>query len=281
MNKLCYLALVAFLLSQNIVNAAPASQENTVELSQQPSSNWSGFYLGINSGYTWGNAHAKTTASNPPSSGYFTQADIQSINANGNFHLHPQGYVGGAQVGYNKCFTNAITLGIETDFNAFLLSTSKSVSAFYPEAGAGEYTLTQKVSTDWLYTLRPRIGYAYKKAFAFLTGGLALTNLKYTQVFFDNSLSAQGYSPSLDAYTTASTNKVSAGWAIGAGVEYLLCKRLSICLSYLYASFNSLSNSDNIRLDFQSTIYRSSLNNSANLNTNIVRVGLNWKLYRE
>jgi opacity protein-like surface antigen len=48
----------------------------------------------------------------------------------------------------------------------------------------GSYSTT--VSTDWLLTVRPRIGFAWDRTLAYATLGLAVTQLKFSQTYTDN-----------------------------------------------------------------------------------------------
>lgn len=50
---------------------------------------WTGFYIGANAGYAWGNAAFAS----------------------------PGGFIGGAQIGYNYQFASPFVLGVETDFD--------------------------------------------------------------------------------------------------------------------------------------------------------------------
>ena len=52
------------------------------------------------------------------------------------------------------------------------------------ETCIGNYSTT--IRTEWLLTLRPRVGYAWGNTLVFGTGGLALTRLKFSQTYNDN-----------------------------------------------------------------------------------------------
>ena len=67
-----------------------------------PAFNWSGFYAGINAGYAWGSRDQVTT---DPAGAVVGAATVK-----------PNGFLGGAQIGYNWMVAPAWLLGVETDF---------------------------------------------------------------------------------------------------------------------------------------------------------------------
>src|ERR1700690_1900321 len=65
---------------------------------------WSGFYIGGNIGYGWGQSHDTSTINNTAGMTLFTNTDKTSMN----------GVVGGGQVGYNWQMQR-IVVGLEAD----------------------------------------------------------------------------------------------------------------------------------------------------------------------
>ena len=70
---------------------------------------------------------------------------------------------------------------------------------------------TASVSSDWLTTLRPRVGFAANNWLVYVTGGLAVANLKSNFSFTDTFAGAT---------KLASISKTKAGWTVGVGTEY-------------------------------------------------------------
>lgn len=101
---------------------------------------WTGFYLGVNAGYAWGEADARTS-SDCPATGYYCQpgfdANGPAISALGSGSLDPSGFTGGLQAGYNVQ-SGQLVFGGELDVNAFRLSASRFASALIPANGAGQ-----------------------------------------------------------------------------------------------------------------------------------------------
>ena len=77
--------------------------------------NWTGAYVGFNTGAALGRYHTSKTTT--PSPTYlFSPADVAAVNAAGQQQIKRPGFTGGVQAGYNWQFGRAL-LGIEADFN--------------------------------------------------------------------------------------------------------------------------------------------------------------------
>lgn len=240
-----------------------------------PAFAWTGFYAGINGGYARATAKTNVTIS-PGSNPYMTGDEfIQHVAATGDMSLHPNSIIGGVQIGYNKVLNNGLMLGLETDFNAFPLQTSKTASDIYP-GYTSTYTYKETVNTHWLYTLRPRVGYAYKKFLPFITGGLAATNLTYQQNFTDTYYTDAPAPPGYNAYAHHTTSSTLAGWALGGGLEYSFTHQLSLGLSYLYTQFNSLSSTADLQEIYGGTVYTGTFHHTVRMDANLLRMDLNW-----
>ncbi len=238
----------------------------------------SGFYLGINGGYSWGNAEAKVTTTISSDNPYLFSPDIPLILKKGDFHFHPQTGMGGVQLGYNSCLSNNVLVGIETDFGFFHYNRSKSISLVYPEATLATFTIYQKIDTHWLYTLRPRLGYIYQRMLFFLTGGLSVTDLHYKEIFSDDYYTFYPSPPGANAYQLISKRKTIMGWTVGAGLEYLLINHLSLCLTYLYSNFNTTSFRNLLQVVYGGDNYQNPFQDQVSLNANSLRLGLNWQI---
>src|SRR5579864_9371565 len=106
--------------------------------------NWTGFYAGVNVGYSWGRQDATLD-------GF---GSVGSSNVNG--------IIGGGQIGYNWQI-NQVVLGVETDFQG---------SGQRGDGGVpGVATFTNRL--DWFGTVRGRLGYAFDRWLPYVTGGWA------------------------------------------------------------------------------------------------------------
>lgn len=230
-------------------------------------SNWAGSYAGLNAGWSFGNSHAHTsTVFN--GAGYFAASSVTSIANSGSQNLSSDGFTGGAQLGFNRQSGN-IVYGFETDFGAFDAHDSKSTTTVYPCCGPTNYTINQSVDTDWLLTMRPRIGYSTGNLLIYGTGGLSVTNIKYKERFTDTFA---------NALETSSQNTFKAGWNLGAGVEYKVMSNWSVKGEYLYTDFGNISNtSNNLTETSGGNPALNTFSHSANLSSNVIRVGFNYQ----
>ena len=73
-----------------------------------PGYNWSGFYVGVNAGYGVGSAPTSLTV-NDAEANYFSP-DLNPLPGT----LHPRGFTGGGQLGFNYQFGSLVT-GLEAD----------------------------------------------------------------------------------------------------------------------------------------------------------------------
>jgi outer membrane immunogenic protein len=115
-----------------------------------PFFSWSGFYLGINAGYAFGDTNWTNT---------LTGITTGDFNANG--------FMAGGTIGYNMQFGSAI-FGVEADFD---WSGVKGAT----NANCGPNCETRNT---WFATARGRIGYAFDRFMPYVTGGAAFGDVK-------------------------------------------------------------------------------------------------------
>jgi len=186
---------------------------------------WTGFYVGLNTGYSFGHSDANYTA--PELSAY-------SIDSN------PSGWSGGLQLGANYQLKNRIVFGIEGE--ASYVDASDTIYDSMSDAH-GRPNNTIKTSSDYAGTVRARLGYAVGCFLPYLTAGIAGANAKVSAT--DGPLSESDF---------------LVGWTVGAGIEYALTKNWSIRTEYLHVDLgrhtwfagklwesSSLSTSETIR----------------------------------
>lgn len=110
---------------------------------------WTGFYVGANAGYAWG------------------QIDSTNLGVVGGFK-DPDGFVGGGQIGYNYQVGQWV-FGAEADFQGADLK----ATATAPALG-----LTASNELNYFGTVRARVGYAFDRFLPYVTGGFAYGNVK-------------------------------------------------------------------------------------------------------
>lgn len=245
-----YLAALA-VLAAIITASLPASAET----------NWAGFYAGINAGAAFSSADAKTTLEDQQD--YFAASSVASINANGMRSLDQENFTGGVQAGINFQDGNFV-YGIEADFGAFNAADSESTTATYPCCGPATYTLSQDVDTSWLFTARPRIGWATDNFLIYGTGGLSVSNVEAGERLTDT----------FGAVQSTSTSDTKTGWNIGGGVEFGIEGGWSVKGEYLYTDLGDVSSSS-ANLDDGGGPYTDTFNHETELTSSFARVGVN------
>lgn len=175
---------------------------------------FSGVYLGAVAGYgqyTWQDKSAGNTGT--------------KRRANG-------GTIGGT-VGYNYQMANNVVLGIEGDLS---WGSFKRTLRYNDAAPFGFRDVGSDSSKAEIFgTARVRLGYAINGwIMPYLTGGLAFTNSKHYGNW--QLLNALGTPVITDAY---SASKSRTGWTVGAGVEALMTRNISVKAEYLYADFGT------------------------------------------
>jgi outer membrane immunogenic protein len=223
---------------------------------------WTGFYIGLNAGGAWGSGNIHTTVTQPVIGGYFDPDNIPAVNAAGSRGFSPSGFTGGAQGGYNWQ-SGALVLGLETDFEALDLSQSRTVTQVYPFSGPDTFTVSTSAKTNWMWTLRPRVGWAGGGWLIYGTGGLAVADVDARQSFHDT----------FGAAMSNSHSNTRTGWTLGAGVERAIAPGWSIRGEYLYADFGSTDSARTLVDGPDTAVFH----NNTSLNTNIFRAAVNFK----
>jgi outer membrane immunogenic protein len=257
------IATISAVAFTQIASAADMPTKAPVMVAAPAIYNWTGFYVGVNAGGAWGKSDVVTHVNGAGT--FYNPGNIPPINANGNSTVDPNGFTGGGQIGYNWQFNPHWVFGVEADINYFGVKGSRAVSAPYLFNPTTGYTINQEVKADWLFTARPRLGWAVNNWLIYVTGGLAVTDLHYNNSYVET------FYPSAQNGSVSSTK---AGWTVGGGVEYALLNRWSVKLEYLYVEFDNVSSAVPIVAPGGFT---APFSNSANLKENIVRAGLNYK----
>jgi opacity protein-like surface antigen len=259
------LLATTFLFAANAVSSAADLLPTTKGPPPAPAVyNWTGFYAGVNAGGAFG-SFDPITATIPGS--YFGPANSAAVNAAGVQRIDPAGFTGGAQIGYNWQVGRFVG-GLEADFNYLHLNGAANSGAVpYPGIFGYQFVVSSYANSDWLFTLRPRIGFAADNWLFYGTGGLAVTNLRTDFVFTDQIFG------SLNAVQSALVNTDKLGYAIGGGVEWGLTDQLSLKAEYLHVGFDRTAAKQT-----GSNIPTQPFYQSADLSGDIVRVGLNYRL---
>jgi outer membrane immunogenic protein len=252
--------------------------------------NWTGWYLGGNLGYGWGRARsdAELPGFSVDTGTFAGIADVPGVSSRQSTSL--DGFLGGAQLGYNWQLSPTWLLGFETDFQrAGQKGTTRDGGGFdsvilTPDTGigmgdcpcpvTGNTSLRYETNLQWFGTVRGRLGVIYDRMMFYATGGYAYGR------FAVNGRTSRSVSVSDDTATTvfsdSSANTFSktewqSGWTIGAGVEGKTWDpRWTWKAEYLYLDFGTLETRAGSAGGGNLTI-------SSKITDHVGRVGLNYR----
>lgn len=236
---------------------------------------WTGYYAGINLGYSWGRSSSDYSAASA-NNGFVPEITSDSTNIDG--------IIGGAQFGYNYQFSPNYVVGIELDIQASgERGSGNPLVCQNPLAcdfGNINDSYTEKL--EWFGTIRGRLGYlASPNLLVYATGGFAYGELRrddnyiYSGFFFCNS------PPAGAGACTPQSNSINAikpGWTLGGGMEMKLWGNWSGRIEYLYMELDGLGTSTFTLTSGNPTpIF---LTTTSHVFTdNILRVGLNYQFH--
>jgi outer membrane immunogenic protein len=195
--------------------------------------NWTGLYLGINGGFGTGNSNW----SDGP------------VGTSGSFPI--SGFLVGGTLSVNYQIGEYV-FGIEGDGDWTNLHGNSGLTC-----GAISAVVTPPVScqtqSQWLATVRGRVGYAFDRILLYGTGGAAFGNMQ------------TGLNPPSTFDST-----VEAGWTVGAGLEFAFAQNWTAKVEYLFVDLpnGSCTTVGNCGGAAGSIV---------SFNENIIRAGLNFK----
>lgn len=93
---------------------------------------WTGFYVGVNAGWAWGDADLRSKFGCPDDfCAYVNPDNLGLVGGLGTGSFNADGFTGGVQAGYNWQ-QGKVVLGYEVDFNAFDLGGSQFGVGSFP-----------------------------------------------------------------------------------------------------------------------------------------------------
>jgi outer membrane immunogenic protein len=223
---------------------------------------WTGFYVGGNVGGHWG-VDKITTITDVNFEGLGTPAGA-AIDAASPTTLHPQGFIGGVQAGYNLEGSGGV-FGIEVDANWLGGSASRALSNIGVINPLD--VMTNTTQATFLSTMRMRWGTTYfsDRSLLFVTAGFALETIKTTDSMghFGNTV-----------ITSISGSTTEPGLAAGGGFEYAFTDNLSAKFEYLYIAVKNP-----IQTIPATAAAADSIAVNHEFSNHIGRFGLNYKLF--
>jgi outer membrane immunogenic protein len=183
-----------------------------------PFYNWTGFSAGVNGGYGWGKSDWSVAGTN----------------------FDTRGGLFGGQAGYNWQFGQFVW-GVEGDIDWSDMRSSSNLLC-----GAGGC----RTKNEFLSTVRGRVGYAIDRWMPYVTGGLAVGDIK---------TSVPGF---------GGVDETKAGWTVGGGVEFALVSNWTAKVEYLHVDLGNTNCDVSCGLPAGNTV---------GFKSDIVRGGINYR----
>ncbi len=230
-----------------------------------PAYNWSGFYVGVHAGYTFGEDDNITTTGQVAGN----VANVVGGARPGQVRADRDGFIGGAQIGYNWQSSPNWVFGVEADISYVdnrrdtNIGTLSLPTAVPPNAPLNN---TFRSGMEYFGTFRGRIGYAWDRTMIYATGGLAYGDVENSATFFG---------PAGQIQFAGGGRRVETGYTVGGGIEHAFSPSWSLKAEYLYYDLGS--NTVNVAFvpggGGGGTGYNTRFENDGH----IVRGGLNYK----
>jgi outer membrane immunogenic protein len=224
-----------------------------------PPYQWTGCYVGLNGG---GGASGTNVTTAVGAGGYLAGLDPGEVSNDGTGSVNTANVLGGGQAGCNWQ-TGTIVVGLEGDFDYFHSNSNFFNDTNTLPTSGNTFVIGQSLTTNYLATVRPRIGVAADRNFGYLTGGAAFTDARYTESYVDSG----------GGSGAATASKFLTGWTAGAGWEYAWTDHVTLKFEYLYAAFSSTSATGVIAGPGGSN----PLHGSSDLVIQVARAGMNFK----
>lgn len=180
---------------------------------QSPAFNWTGFYIGANAGYGWG----EETRSADAGAAFLLFGSIASSAS-----VQPKGALLGGHVGFNVQ-SGSLLFGVELQGNWADLNVSKN--------GVDIPIDRWESKLSSLHTATMRVGAVYGKTLAYFKGGYATGDLKSGAFLND-----PGSCPVICSFEG---KKRYDGWTAGVGFEWMAGPNWSLGLEYNYVDLGS------------------------------------------
>jgi outer membrane immunogenic protein len=224
---------------------------------------WTGFYVGGNAGYSFGN---------------WSNSGLASTGS-----PNVDGWLGGLQGGYNWQINRSFVVGLEADIQITgeRASENPGVTTVTDVAAGALHTISTTTTNNewkfpWFGTFRGRVGALLDPTLLIYgTGGLAFGEFKMSS---QATTVAQTYRGAVGTTTNPiggptttvgagfSDSKTKIGWTLGAGFEKKFSQNWSVKLEYLYLDFGT-----------ETFLAGTGLDTNVHLRDHVARVGVNYQ----
>ncbi len=178
-------------------------------------SDWDGFYAGVNTGYNWSPTDSDTYST-------VTGAFL------GPGNTEPSGIISGGRFGYDHMISENWLLGLLTDISYSKLTVDRTISNtggtnVHNSLGVGKFN----------GSVLGRAGYAMKQWLFYGLGGWTWSDAKSTRT------QLIGTTGTASAGTVERDRFLRNGWTLGSGLEVLLTPHFSFYSEYRYTGYRT------------------------------------------
>ena len=290
MKRLAYSAAILALSIGSALAADLPSYKAPPPPPPPPPPLWTGFYVGLNAGYTWSNSNNTVLTAGGlvfnPLGGLVAigPARAAGIGANGVLPSSSSGFIGGGQIGYNWQFGSSFLIGVEADIQGVASSNSAgrqftsvpiTAGGFIPGFRATQFINSSR-NLDYIGTVRGRLGWLFTPTLlVYGTGGLAYGGVSTTTSLFGLPIASPIPFTAWAGSSTYSDTRV--GWTAGGGLEWMFMPSWSAKVEYLYYDLGTVSHSFlAVSNALGGPAFGTVLQSSTRFNGHIVRAGVNY-----
>ena len=231
-----------------------------------PVATWTGCYIGVEGG----GVSSRTRNAWDPNPAGFPQSGpvVASLGTN---TISDTGGTVGAEIGCNYQFGGVFVVGAEGDWswtgiNSTLLTNFAGCAACGVGGTAlGAAAVTETVRSNWLATLRGRLGFLATPSFLiYATGGLAIADLQLSDAI---AFAGSG------TFNAATSNNTQTGWTAGGGLEWMFLPNWSLKGEYLHVDLGNVTYTS---ANSSAAFPLSTISHSHKFTEDIGRAGINW-----
>jgi outer membrane immunogenic protein len=232
---------------------------------------WTGFYAG---GFAGGSLGAASQGYSVSST--WVTANVPSlipfIDGAGSQDLGLRGADLGLETGYDRRVAKNVVLGVSGDLSWSNITGGRTTSGTLPIV-ALPYSITQRLSADWLGSLRLRAGLTpLDDLLIYVTGGPAFGHFSYAASYWDNLVPP--FAPGNET-ENVSLRGFRAGWTLGGGAEWALSRYWSLSGEYRHSEYGALTGTGVLPLQQpSSTAYIG--HSSGSIHVDTLRIGVNY-----
>jgi len=246
--RLALLATAAIFSASSVMAADMPVARKAAPVAVQGAYSWTGLYVGAHIGAGWSTTESRLNGLTIGPASVPLGLPLASHTGNG--------FLGGAQVGFNYQVGTNLVLGVEADGTWTDLKGSAPCLA----------VLTCTDRTKWMATAAGRVGFVLDRTMIFVKGGAAWAK-------HDHNVNLSLVGVTLDA----SASETRTGWLIGTGVEQALGYGWSAKVEYNYIDFGSKDLNAPVSITGAGVVPPITAATSFSDRTHIVKGGLNYK----